>query len=228
VEEAWVRDWEFDAANLRSVPFGGFHFWHPPELGGWVNSIARGTYEPVVMNYLREVLTREMTFFDIGAHLGCYVLLAASRVRRVIAFEPVSRNWQVLLQNVQRNGLDNVTVMNVPMYSEIVYGELDSKQRFRPNRRGFTLATTLDRIGVIPDVIKIDVEGAEADVFLGGEEMLTKYKPTLVLELHPKLLSRFGRTEGVVQKVLLCYGYQAWTLLGRKKDSDVSWWRIDQ
>lgn len=223
-----MRDWKFDAATLRPIPFKGLQFWHPPELTGWANSIAGGTYEPAVMACLREALTSEMILFDIGAHLGCYVLLAASRVKQVVAFEPVFRNRQVLLQNVQRNGLDNVSVIDAPMYSEAVCGELDSKQRFCPGRKGCVQATTLDQIGVVPDIIKIDVEGAEADVFLGGERLLSDNGPALVLELHPKLLSRFGRVEKDVRNILLGYGYQTWTCLGRKKDSDVSWWRIEQ
>lgn len=49
-------------------------------------------------------------------------------------------------------------------------------------------ATTLDSFvqttGIVPDIIKIDIEGAEAFLLLGGMKTLTKYKPELFIELH--------------------------------------------
>ena len=45
-----------------------------------------------------------------------------------------------------------------------------------------------------PDVIKIDVEGAEELVFLGASNVLENFKPLIFLSIHPKLIKNYGST----------------------------------
>ena len=56
--------------------------------------------------------------------------------------------------------------------------------------------TTLDRFcadtGAAPDVIKADVEGFERHVWRGGQDTIAKYRPILLLELHPPQLEKLG------------------------------------
>ena len=49
-----------------------------------------------------------MTVIDAGAHWGLYTLVAARRVRQVIAFEPSAPNRPLLRTNVRLSGLTNV------------------------------------------------------------------------------------------------------------------------
>jgi len=192
-----------------------------------VDLFRKELYEPGVVRCLRDVLRPEMTFFDVGASIGFYTMLAASRVAQVFAFEPIRKTRQVILENVRRNGLDNVAVIAAPLFSKRSFGTMNLKRRFRSGK-GDVQTTTLDQFGVVPDVIKMDVEGAEADIFIGGAEMLTKHKPILVLELHPKLLGRFRRSPKDPKRILRRCGYGTWTCLGEKKDSDISWWKIEE
>lgn len=222
-----TKVWTFDADKLRSVSFESYEFWHMPRMAGLVSDYREGTYEPEVARCLRDVLRPGMTFFDVGASIGFYTMLAASRVERVFAFEPLPRARQVLLANVQRNKLHHVIVIAAPLFSRQVSGVMNCKRRFRSGK-GNVRATTLDQFSVVPDVIKVDVEGAEADVFLGGAEMLARRKPILVLELHPTLLSRFGRTPKDPKRILRRCGYGTWTCLGKRRDMDISWWKIEE
>jgi hypothetical protein len=45
------------------------------------------------------------------------------------------------------------------------------------------------------DIVQIDVEGAEWEVLRGMENLLTRDRPTLLIELHGPLLPRFGTTK---------------------------------
>src|SRR5258705_2483940 len=55
------------------------------------------------------------TILDIGAHIGCFTLLAASKVTegRVFSFEPSAGTFEFLAQNVRSNNLTNVKIFRV-------------------------------------------------------------------------------------------------------------------
>jgi FkbM family methyltransferase len=55
---------------------------------------------------------------DVGAHIGAFAILAASRGARVYAFEPIPVNYELLLENIQLNGLsDQITAYNQAVWS---------------------------------------------------------------------------------------------------------------
>jgi FkbM family methyltransferase len=57
---------------------------------------------------LEKLLDKETVFFDIGAHIGQYTLLAAPLTREVHCFEPMPWIYKILEYNVSRNKLKNV------------------------------------------------------------------------------------------------------------------------
>ena len=79
--------------------------------------------------------------------------------------------------------------------------------------------TTVDReveaLGVVPDVMKIDVEGYEYEVLRGAQQVLRTRKPVLCLELHLDLLERRGISPGEVVANLEAHGYQFRSCVGR-------------
>jgi FkbM family methyltransferase len=72
-------------------------------------------------------------------------------------------------------------------------------------------STTLDRFvsdsGIIPNVIKIDVEGAELLVLQGAERLLARYRPYLILGVHSYWLPR-SQTVGQIFEFLSRYEYR--------------------
>ena len=72
-------------------------------------SIALNVYENFEIEILIEKLEAHMTVIDIGANIGYYTLLAASRVEKVLAFEPDTTNFKLLEKNVAVNNCNNVT-----------------------------------------------------------------------------------------------------------------------
>ena len=168
-------------------------------------------------------------FYDIGANIGWYSLLAARAVGpdgRVFAFEPLLENARYAQRNAQTNGLENMTVVPAAVTDEngwvtlLVRGSLmsrlekdDSEAQAERRRkrniefegRRFVPATTLDswlaETGQpAPTIVKIDVEGAETGVLRGMRETLATAKPVLIIELHA--------TQGDVAAELDRAGYQ--------------------
>jgi FkbM family methyltransferase len=89
-------------------------------------------------------------------------------------------------------------------------------------RRTQRPATSIDefstRSGVIPDVIKIDVEGAEGRVLRGAAQFLRRRKGSLLLEIHPAALASLQDSESSVMSLLSTSGW-ACKELDRKLDA---------
>jgi len=151
-------------------------------------------------------------FFDIGANVGFFSLIAARCVGsegRVFAFEPVPDIAAQLVTNAGLNGFTNITVL------PFAIADRDGSMNLQTTRHpgGATLegfGTPGDRTGVItvtgrsldslvsegaippPNVIKVDVEGAESAVLRGATALLSSAHPAVVYELD-------AATEGELQ-----------------------------
>ncbi|HKO18082.1 MAG TPA: FkbM family methyltransferase, partial [Acidobacteriaceae bacterium] len=68
--------------------------------------------ESATTEFLSSFIKRGMTFVDVGANVGYFTLLAASLEARVVAYEPTPAVYSRLRENVELNGLQNVTLMN--------------------------------------------------------------------------------------------------------------------
>ena len=200
----------------RALPFGT-RVWacvHSGEAKGlwlnidprWHKAYLEGSYEPGIQKLLREHLQPGGVFYDIGAHIGFFSIIAArlvGRNGRVFAFEAAPENVAALEQNVRRNQLCQIEINPVAVWSKcghLSFGrpyagalagavlELDP----RASRAGSDLqievpATTLDSfVGkhLPPTLIKIDVEGAEAEVLEGAKKLFQQNRPVLICEVH--------------------------------------------
>ena len=121
--------------------------------------------------------------YDVGAHVGTYSLLAASRVGpdgHVFAFEPLPRNLGYLERHLALNGVENCTVMDVAVSSEAGHAAFDESVHPAMGHLGATggrvitvRTVVLDDLvarGAIrpPSVIKLDIEGAEYEALRGA------------------------------------------------------------
>jgi FkbM family methyltransferase len=156
-----------------------------------------GSHERPVQGALQRLLRPGMTFWDIGAHIGFFSCLAGRLVGtrgRVVAFEPQNDNRQRLIACLELNRLENVTVSDCALaatrgsvvlhahHSSLMWTLIDELGE----GEGLTVtACSLDdaaQTAPLPQVIKVDVEGAELDVLRGGATLLTRHKPTLIVE----------------------------------------------
>jgi FkbM family methyltransferase len=143
-----------------------------------------------------------MVCWDVGANVGFYTLLLARLVGaegRVFAFEPVPRNVELLRRHVEMNSYQNVRIFPCAL------GEFDGEMGFNPgpsNSMGHmaaggplkvscSRADTLLAAGEVeaPDVMKIDVEGAEADVLRGACAAMER-RPIVFLATHGETAHR--------------------------------------
>jgi len=176
-----------------------------------------GRYEPWFTEWLCSAVTEETVFVDVGASSGHYVLVAAC-AKAIVAVEPNLDQLATLWENIHREGLANVTVIEAPLFSSV--DVLGRGRQFHVFPDGPMETTTLDTLDLAPDIIKIDAEGAEYDILVGGMETLLQHAPTLLIEIHPKQLRRYGHEAEHVYHLLRAMGYEIIEL----KKYEERWW----
>jgi FkbM family methyltransferase len=165
-----------------------------------------GTYEPEVQDALLRELSPGDTFFDVGANGGFFSLLGAQVVGaegRVIGFEPHPETARQCRAQLRLNGLDRATCVEAAICDKsgsISFSDgSNSFNRHLVNgeQAGPVIhvkATTLDEaveVYGVPNVIKMDIEGAELLALQGATRLLREHRPTLILEIHsPELVKK--------------------------------------
>ena len=155
-----------------------------------------GTYERATQALFSRQIVPGDVVFDVGAHVGFYTLLASRLVGpqgRVIAFEPLPRNVDLLERHLAYNAASNVTLVKAAV------GERSGEDRFdttgEPSMGALAEEGELVQLVSIDDMvergevppprlIKIDVEGAESRVLQGAAATLAKHRPVLLLAAH--------------------------------------------
>src|SRR5215831_6573139 len=70
-----------------------------------------GYYERPLIAWLKESLRPSDVFWDVGAHIGSVTIVAATKCRQVVSFEPDPRSLSSLADNLEQNGLANVLMI---------------------------------------------------------------------------------------------------------------------
>ncbi|MDW8244845.1 MAG: FkbM family methyltransferase [Thermogemmata sp.] len=139
---------------------------------------------PEIVELQKSRLRIGATVFDIGAHHGVVAAMLAMQVGpfgRVIAVEASRHNYLVALKNRDLNGLNQIEVVHAAiadqsgtlMFNEGLNGQLDDGTG--AGGRVLVKALTLDELAGkygLPDVVFIDVEGAEHLALSGGRRLL--------------------------------------------------------
>ncbi|MGC2530641.1 MAG: FkbM family methyltransferase [Candidatus Acidiferrum sp.] len=184
-------------------------------------SFAYGTWEPEVSLAAASAVKQGMTVIDVGAHIGYHTLLFAKCVGpsgRVFSFEPLPENFALLRKNVELNRLTQVRILNQAVFSrsgEITISVPDDQpnsgngsacldrglQQFLVN--AVSLDAFCEEFSIRPDLLKLDMEGAEYEALLGAARVIGRFRPKLLIELHhfdgnvaahpvPELVSGWG------------------------------------
>src|SRR5215469_6631118 len=189
--------------------------------GGSASSFALGSWQVVEQLALKAMLAPDMTIYDVGANVGFFSVIAARLLGpkgRVICFEPLPENFRQISHNAMLNGFTNIQVIEKALGNfdgeasfwtsgEPTWGKLVSTGKTPDKMTGEIMVPVRRLDGIVadnglptPDVIKIDVEGAEADVLAGAVEILRRNRPALLIELHG--------TNAAVAKLLTELGYK--------------------
>ncbi len=179
-----------------------------------------GSADQDVQNALQAVAHSQDVVYDVGANVGFFTAIAARLVGpmgRVVAFEPIEVNFNLLRHNTQLNGFTNVTANNFALADrdgaadfllskDATFGGLADSAGKIENQAGktevkiFRLDSVVQHDSLpLPQIIKIDVEGAEEAVLDGAVETIQKARPILIIELHG--------TNAAISKKLDALGY---------------------
>jgi FkbM family methyltransferase len=165
-----------------------------------------GHYESDVVSELLS-MKKTTVAYDIGAHIG-FMSLALARLvgpqGKVFAFEPIKENVEILNKVIHCNDLASV-IRVVPRAlcdrngsEKMIIREASAMHLLKMasdggNFEGYPTVTVetrtldtfvLEQAHSVPDLIKIDAEGAEPFVLQGGLLTLQKYSPVLLIEVH--------------------------------------------
>ena len=192
---------------------------YPMESSIWLS----GVYEVVTTQFLKEFIREGDVFLDIGANCGAGTLVAASLIGKgkVYAFEPGPKVRSRLQGNIDLNPhlKDIVTIIpnGLGLNKEQVFYNED------PNYRGngslyenkgipveiisldeWVAREKLEKV----DFIKIDVEGMEYDVLVGGKTVLSTYQPMIYFETLPIFYETTLHNIKTIYKFLDSLGYK--------------------
>ena len=194
--------------RVRSGPGRGLLFDLNPR---WEIATWNGSYEPEVQRVLHERMKPGNVLYDVGAHIGFYSLLAARQGAQVFAFEPDAQNAAALEHHARLNSLGaKIEVIRAAVFSTAGFIALEPANSERghgnahvgTNREPSNAMVRVPCIRLddfagehaVPDIIKIDVEGAESNVLEGAEELFTKCRPHLICEVHDRVNALFVDT----------------------------------
>lgn len=218
------------------IAIGGYGYFrlHPKLVIGTYNFEEWGTAHNAGFRQWVEACRGKHTVLDIGAHIGLYALPASgvlSEEGRIYAFEPADANRQFLMQHLAYNQIRNVEVIpnlvgdehkqGVPFFetaavhgmNTIVQQSVTHKSDalFRKMLRNqIRLDDFCRERGITPEVIKIDVEGGELNVFKGAREILGRVHPLIFLSVHPAHLQHLGSSVGELYGLIRDLGYRAY------------------
>lgn len=155
-----------------------------------------GSYEAHMQKLIAREVKPNAVFYDVGANVGFYSLLASMLVGagNVFAFEPLPANIAYLYKHLALNNIRNVGVFELAVCDRVgaaffeqegtgAMGRLQDKGNLR------VVTTTLDSLLqeqrlAPPHYIKMDIEGAETRALAGAVSCFQRYKPVLFLATH--------------------------------------------
>lgn len=169
-----------------------------------------GIREAVHTDLIKEGLKPGMTILDIGANIGYYAFLEARMVGpsgKVLAVEPDRRNVDLLLKGIEANQYERIIEVRQMGMSNVV-GEQQMLLSEKTNLNTFVMSDkqSPDKTVTVPvttvdqyladkktevDLVRMDVEGFEVEIFDGMQNTLRSARPgfKILFELHPDTYS---------------------------------------
>lgn len=202
--KSFIARWFYPLGAIRRVLRGPLRDTRYVVISGMGATYALGQ-DHWNFSFLQRHLRAGMTIYDIGANCGQMALFFAHEVGgngKVLSFEPVPQNFAILQQNLKLNQLTQV----LPFQTAIGDDCLQKKFCFDSARHTMGTFTdamvklstweqtievpciTLDHLIAqghpVPDLLKIDVEGAGGAVIQGAGHLIETRRPAIYFELH--------------------------------------------
>jgi FkbM family methyltransferase len=220
-----LMKWQLQCSIFPSKLFikefiGPIKFYAIKGLTGITGNIYVGLHEFDDMMFLLHLLRRDDTFFDVGANVGAYTLLASGVCKaKSIALEPIKATFNLLNLNLQLNKLNGVVAINSA--AGAIKGTLEFTSENDTTNHVVAInervkngivsvpVLTIDSLNVnsLPILIKIDVEGFETEVLKGMEDTLNSPSlKAIIIELNGSG-ARYGYDEEKIHDLLRLKGF---------------------
>lgn len=188
------RGWQYSAIGGQEIHV------HPADRSFWVDTYFR-CWEEETLERMRSVLRPGMTFCDIGAWVGPTSIYAAKLGAEVTCFEPDPAAYERLLFNLRMNVPGRVKPFNFALgvadgirrlaplaqflgqSGSSLYAPADKPESAQVLALSWTSAVRLLELPVF-DVVKIDIEGGEAELLPEMLPWLRQHRPHLLLATH--------------------------------------------
>ncbi len=194
----------------------------------FASDLLRGEYEQETKHLLERLIQEGMVVLDVGAHVGCYTLLAARCVGlqgRVYAFEPEPDNYAILQKNIALNRYKNIVAIRkavsdrtgtvklfISRQGNDRHSIFDNPSSIVPEASREVATLCLDDYLAAEgwphvDLVKMDIEGAEPLALEGMRELLQRSEDLkLIVEFAPGALRVGGINPAKFLERLLSLG----------------------
>lgn len=193
-----------------------------------------GVYDIAGISFIKKQLNPGDVFLDIGANIGTYSLSASACLSqeqggRVYAFEPVPRIFEKLQKNIVLNGVENILVNQVAVYSEpstlelfvsseenigmssIFHHDTESGEVAKVKAicmDDFIEENQIEQV----NLVKIDIEGAELFALKGMARTIEKYKPVFLIEISASVLGEQSLLGDEVLTFMKSFAYSPYSI----------------
>jgi FkbM family methyltransferase len=192
-----------------------------------------GYYEPEIDALIKRLFRTGFVAFDVGANIGMHALIMgqyAGNTGKIVAVEPNPRIHRRLIENISLNRLANIQPMQCGlsntrgertlhlapddfphqgMSSLYPQPELTNKTTIQVNALDeIAVSLELERL----DFIKIDTEGNDYNVLLGGEMSIQRYRPYILFEYVENTWSKGGFQFAMCEELFAKHKYMLYAL----------------
>ncbi len=198
----------------------GINFYTPTKTASY-RAHTLFSKEKETVEWIDEHGGKDKIFFDIGANVGVYSLYYAFVHKGpVYSFEPSFRNLDLLVRNIRLNNLsDYISVISNPVFNKEIFDKFFQSENigglaestFGENNNKVnhykTLSISLNQLikkNILrkPNLIKIDVDGNEAEVINGATDIIASEEcSSILVETRPS-------SNAVIEKILKEKGYK--------------------
>ena len=189
-------------------------------------------HEEAVTLFLIGELKSSRCFVDVGTNLGWYSILASvfMKAGTVYGFEMDEMNFALAKKNSELNRSENLYLFHAAVSDTC--GQISYiRNSLNPNAE-FRIASDLKKTKdeniisiesialddffkdkeIQPDIVKIDVEGAEIKVLRGMTRILENSSPKLFVEIHPFTMVDYHSSAEQVIALLISHGYKVFEI----------------
>lgn len=159
-----------------------------------------GTSGPLEQSLILRHLSTGMVFYDVGANAGFYAVIGARAVGstgHVYAFEPMPQLANRVRENASLNSLTNLTTVEAAVSDVDDIVTFGTRGPLSTNNSICATGTDVEKLKVRslrldtyslqhrpPSLMLVDIEGDEIRALQGGLQMIAKYRPVVMVEVH--------------------------------------------